>query len=155
MDNKEQRKIYTVNRLHQKGERNNSTRSKIQAERRQKRGNRLGAHTGAAMTPHNIMLRGQESRGWALKSNRGEKEMNRNVERAQLDIEKVDAIMKAIENTYLDLEVVPDEAEKYDSAVTAFYALWDLVGQVREDINRLTKDLRIIDVVEATQRSQK
>ncbi len=81
--------------------------------------------------------------------------MNKNVERAQLDIEKVDAVMKAIENTYLDLEVVPDEAEKYDNAVTAFYALWDLLGQVREDINRLTKDLRIIDVVEATQGSQK
>lgn len=81
--------------------------------------------------------------------------MNKNVERAQLDIEKVDAVMKAIENTYLDLEVVPDEAEKYDNAVTAFYVLWDLLGQVREDINRLTKDLRIIDVVEATQGSQK
>ena len=154
MDNKEQRKIFVVCLSHQKGERSDSTRSKMFVERRQKRGNRLSAHTGAAMTPH-IILRGQESRGWALKSIRGEKEMNRNVERAQLDIEKVDAVMKAIENTYLDLEVVPDEAEKYDSAVTAFYALWDLVGQVREDINRLTKDLRIIDVVEATQRSQK
>lgn len=154
MGNKGQGKNYVVNRLYQKTEQNDSTRSKIPVERRQKRGNRLGAHTGAAMTPH-IMLRGQESRGWALKSIRGEKEMNRNVERAQLDIEKVDAVMKAIENTYLDFEVVPDETEKYDSAVTAFYALWDLVGQVREDINRLTKDLRIIDVVEATQRSQK
>ena len=81
--------------------------------------------------------------------------MNKNVERAQLDIEKVEAVMKAIDNTYLDLNVVPDEAEKYDNAVTAFYALWDFLGQVREDINRLTKDLRIIDVVEATQGSQK
>lgn len=81
--------------------------------------------------------------------------MNRNVERAQLDIEKVGAVMRAIENTYLDFEVSPDEVERFNDAVTLFYALWDLVHQVEQDIDRLAKDLRIVDVVEAAARTRK
>ena len=75
--------------------------------------------------------------------------MNRNVERAQLDIAKVDALMRAIENTYLDLEVLPEEYERYKDGVSAFYALWDSIKKVDEDIDRVSKDARVVDVIEA------
>ena len=78
--------------------------------------------------------------------------MNRNVERAMLDVGKVEALMRAIENTYLDFEVDPDEFDRYNDGVTAFYALWDSIKMVRSDIDRLAKDARVIDVVEAINR---
>lgn len=80
--------------------------------------------------------------------------MNRNVERAKFDVSKVDALMKAIENTYLDLGVVPDDFERYSDGVTAFYALWDSIRMVMADIDKLEKDIRIIDVVEAINRKK-
>ena len=75
--------------------------------------------------------------------------MNKNICKAMQDIEKVDAIMFAIENTYLDIEVVPVEAAKADRAVNAFYALWDAVNQVKEDIERISGDETVIDTIYA------
>lgn len=80
--------------------------------------------------------------------------MNRNVERAMLDIGKVEALMRAFENTYLDLNVSPDDYEVYNDGVLAFYALWDSIKKVGADIGRLEMDARIIDVVEAVNRSK-
>lgn len=80
--------------------------------------------------------------------------MNRNVERAQLDIAKVEALMRAIENTYLDLEVSPEEYELYKDGVSAFYALWDSIRRVSEDVDRVSKDARVVDVIEAINRDK-
>lgn len=55
---------------------------------------------------------------------------------------------------YLDLDVVPDDFERYSDGVTAFYALWDSIRMVMADIDKLEKDIRIIDVVEAINRKK-
>ncbi len=75
--------------------------------------------------------------------------MNRNLEKAILDVGKVEALMRAIEGTYLDLPVEPEGEELLNDGVFAFYALWDMIHMVGEDLNRISGDLRVIDVIEA------
>jgi hypothetical protein len=125
----------------------------IVAVRRKKKGTIPDTHTGTAMTPQG-MFRGHKSRAWGSISSKGASKMNRNVERAMLDIGKVEALMRAFENTYLDLNVSPDDYEVYNDGVLAFYALWDSIKKVGADIGRLEMDARIIDVVEAVNRSK-
>lgn len=75
--------------------------------------------------------------------------MNSNIEKAIFDIEKVDAIMYAIENSCLDLEVMPDSKEKFNRGVGAFYALWDAIRAVAKDIDKLAEDEKVVDVIYA------
>lgn len=61
--------------------------------------------------------------------------MNRNIEKAQFDLGKVNALMRAIEETYLDIEAVEEETEKMSQFELAFYALWDIIKLVEKDLN--------------------
>ena len=56
--------------------------------------------------------------------------MNRNLNEAIFDIAKVEAIMFAFENTYLELDVAPADRARADMATNAFYALWDAIRKV-------------------------
>ena len=67
--------------------------------------------------------------------------MNKIVEKIQFDIGKVDSLMKAIEEAYLDMDVAPSDKEKYSSFVYAFYALWDEVKTVVEDVEIASRTL--------------
>ena len=53
--------------------------------------------------------------------------MNRNLEKAIDKMEKADAILFAIEKAYLDFEFMPEELERANRGVNAFYALWDII----------------------------
>lgn len=75
--------------------------------------------------------------------------MNRNINKALFDIEKVNAIMYAIESAYLTIEVVPEELEKADKAVYSFYALWDCIRAVQEDLERIQGDESVVDAIYA------
>ena len=75
--------------------------------------------------------------------------MNKNLEKAMLDIEKVDAIMYAIEAAYLDIEFVPEERERAERAMNTFYALRDEVRRVADDIDRLCGDETVVDAIYA------
>lgn len=75
--------------------------------------------------------------------------MNRNLEKARFDIEKVDAIMSAMESAYLTIEVVPEERGRADQATNAFYALWDAIRLVADDIDRLCGDESVVDAIYA------
>ena len=75
--------------------------------------------------------------------------MNAKLEKAMYDIEKVDALMYAIENSYLDLEVPSHEAAKLDGLVSAFYALWDEISQVAADINDVIEEGKVVDAIYA------
>lgn len=75
--------------------------------------------------------------------------MNRNLEKAVFDIEKVDALMYAIESSFLDIEVMPEEREKADKAAFAFYTLWDSIRTVAGDIDRLAGDESVVDAIYA------
>ncbi len=75
--------------------------------------------------------------------------MNANLNKAISDLDKVDALMYAIENAFLDIEVVPEDRKKYDRGTGAFYALWDAIKKVSDDLDRLADDETIIDAVYA------
>lgn len=75
--------------------------------------------------------------------------MNRNLEKAVFDIEKVEALMYAIESSFLGIEVMPEEREKADKAIYAFYALWDSIKIVAKDIDRLAGDEKVVDAIYA------
>ena len=57
--------------------------------------------------------------------------MNRNLNEAIFDIAKVEAIMFAFENTYLELDVAPADRARADMATDAFYAIWAPSGRCR------------------------
>ena len=73
--------------------------------------------------------------------------MNRNLNEAIFDIAKVEAIMFAFENTYLD--VAPADRARADMATDAFYALWDAIRKVSDDLDRLAGDCRVVDAIYA------
>lgn len=75
--------------------------------------------------------------------------MNKNLNKALFDVEKVNAVMHAIEATYLTIEVVPEELERADKAVHAFYALWDCIKTVQNDIENLAGDETVVDAIYA------
>lgn len=71
----------------------------------------------------------------------------------KIEFEKVESLMRAIENTYLDLPVEPDGEELLNDGVFAFYALWDAIRKVGEDLSRMSGDARIVDVIEAARKT--
>lgn len=79
--------------------------------------------------------------------------MNRNLERAIEDIRKTEALMFAYEQTYLDVESDIESFETTENRQYAFYAIVDFIKTVSKDIDRLTEDTRIVDVVEAIART--
>ena len=72
--------------------------------------------------------------------------MNRNLNEAIFDIAKVEAIMFAFENTYLE---APADRARADMATDAFYALWDAIRKVSDDLDRLAGDCRVVDAIYA------
>ena len=60
--------------------------------------------------------------------------MNRNLNEAIFDIAKVEAIMFAFENTYLELDVAPADRARADMATDAFYAIWDAIRKVTSTV---------------------
>lgn len=63
--------------------------------------------------------------------------MNNNLGKALIDIGKAKGVMAAIESAYLIIEVMPHELERADNAINAFYALWDIINDIGEDIDAL------------------
>lgn len=75
--------------------------------------------------------------------------MNKNLSSAMEGIKKIDAMMYAFENCYLDLEVVPEEREVANRGAYAFYALWDEVKMLHGQLENLIGDQKVVDVVYA------
>lgn len=75
--------------------------------------------------------------------------MNKHLEDAIFEIAKVDSMMFAIEKAYLDLDVMPWEKERLDRGIYAFYALWDAVRKVADDLDMLSGDARVVDAIYA------
>lgn len=66
--------------------------------------------------------------------------MNRNLQAAIFDLAKVESLMFAIEETYLDRFVTEDNYEDLDRAAHAFYALWDEIKNVAKDLEKIEED---------------
>lgn len=75
--------------------------------------------------------------------------MNKHLEDAVFGIAKVDSMMFAIEKAYLDLDVMPWEKERMDRGAYAFYALWDAIRKVADDLDMLSSDGRVVDAIYA------
>lgn len=75
--------------------------------------------------------------------------MNKHLEDAAFEIAKVDALMFAIEKTYLDLDVMPHDKERQDRGTYAFYALWDSIRRVAAELDSLSGDARVVDAIYA------
>lgn len=68
--------------------------------------------------------------------------MNLNLNKVIDDIAKVDAIMYAIETTYLEIDVVPEARKQHSRGVSTFYVLWDAIHQVEKDIDAMQGDVQ-------------
>lgn len=79
----------------------------------------------------------------------GELKLNKNLENAMYDIEKVDGLMYAIETSFLDIEVKDHEFKRAEAGINTFYALWDAVKKVRKDIDKLKDDEKVVDAIYA------
>ena len=80
--------------------------------------------------------------------------MNKNLNEAIFDIEKADAIMYAIEATYLDLDVVKEELELKNRSDAAFYALWDYIRKARADLDKLYNDYETLEAIKVVSEIQ-
>ena len=78
--------------------------------------------------------------------------MNSNLREAIENAGKADALMYAIEQSYLDFDIITEECELADRAVFAFYALWDSIKAVRDCLSRLEGDQRVVDVIYAVEK---
>ena len=75
--------------------------------------------------------------------------MTKNLKEAISRAEKADALMYAIETCYLSFDILPEERELADRGVSTFYALWDVIRALREDLKNLAGDSRVVDVLRA------
>lgn len=75
--------------------------------------------------------------------------MNRNLQEAIFNLGKVQTLMESIEQLYLDLEVVPEDEDKADKGVFAFYALWDEIKNLETSLDRLSGDESVLDAIYA------
>lgn len=75
--------------------------------------------------------------------------MNKNLNEAIFDIAKVDALLAAYENTYLNFDIMPEEQERANRAEYAFHAVWDAVRKVADDLECLAGDERVVDAIYA------
>lgn len=76
------------------------------------------------------------------------KAMNKHVETAIIDADKVDGLMYAYEHTYLDFDVGPDEEELMSRAENTFYLLWDAMNAVRRDLKVIQDDAVVMNAVD-------
>ena len=62
--------------------------------------------------------------------------------------------MYSIEQLYLDFEVMPEEQEKLNRGTYAFYALWDEIRAVADELELLSGDCRVVDAIYAANDAQ-
>lgn len=75
--------------------------------------------------------------------------MNRHLSEAIFEKDKVKAIMLAIEQCCLDLEVESHDRPKADMAVAMFYVLQDAIDRLADELDKLEGDCRVVDAIYA------
>ena len=58
--------------------------------------------------------------------------MNEIIEKAAFEVAEADALMFAFDKAYTCIEVLPEERERADKAVYAFYSMWEHVKNALE-----------------------
>ena len=54
-----------------------------------------------------------------------------------------------LSDLYLELDVAPADRARADMATDAFYAIWDAIRKVSDDLDRLAGDCRVVDAIYA------
>ena len=80
--------------------------------------------------------------------------MNMNLMNAIDGIQKADAMMYAIETSFLDVMVGPEEQERLNRGTSAFYVLWDIINGIDDDLQKLQGDELVVDAVYAVMRAK-
>lgn len=75
--------------------------------------------------------------------------MSKNIEKAMNDIAKVNGIMYAMENAFGGIHYAPESVEEASYCINTFYALWDAIRKVEEDIEVLDGDSKVVDAIKA------
>jgi len=75
--------------------------------------------------------------------------MNKNLNDAMFAVRKADALMYAIERSFLEFEVMEEERERYERGEYTFYALWDMIHEAEAALEKLDGDRRVVDVIYA------
>jgi len=75
--------------------------------------------------------------------------MHKDLNEAIFGIGKVEALMHSIESCYLDFDIMPEERERADRGVYAFYALWDAIRAVGDSLEKLAEDQKVVDAIYA------
>jgi len=78
------------------------------------------------------------------------KAMNERLMKAMFDLEKVNALMHSAEE-YLMIEVSPEDREMADRGGYIFYAIWDAIQKVSEDLEQLSGDCLVVDAIYAAE----
>ena len=81
--------------------------------------------------------------------------MNENLKKAIRDIEKVDGLMYAYEAAFMAIEFEPEEYERASASANTFYAIWDAITRVAEDLERLASDEKVVDVIYAVNKTRR
>ncbi len=76
--------------------------------------------------------------------------MNAKLMKAMFDLEKVDALMHSAE-AYLSIDVPPEDREIADRYGYLFYAIWDAIQRVSEDLEQLSGDCLVVDAIYAAE----
>ena len=80
--------------------------------------------------------------------------MNKHFNSAAYELGKADAMLSAVENAIIDLDLLPEDREKMNKAAFLFYAAWDAVKKANEELSEYSAECRIVDVIKANRESR-
>ncbi len=78
--------------------------------------------------------------------------MNKTLERAVEKAARVNALLRAVEQVAMDIDVVPEDLGKADDAAHILYVVQEIAESIEGDLNSLQGDMRILDVFEAAKK---
>lgn len=73
--------------------------------------------------------------------------MNKNLNNAMFELGKADALLASIEALYMDFDFLPEEKQKAERGVYAFYCLMDAVKAASTYLEEYSAECRIVDVI--------
>lgn len=80
--------------------------------------------------------------------------MNVNLSEALFDVAKIDDLMYAIERSFFDLDIAPEDLPKAERAMNVFYAMWDTVNSLSRNLEKLEGDEKVVDVIYAARETR-
>jgi hypothetical protein len=75
--------------------------------------------------------------------------MNRHLNKAFFELEKIKSILYATETCYLDICADPEDSDRANKAVAMHYVLQDAVDRLSDELNKLEDDSRVVDAIYA------